>query len=77
MFKPHSGRAFVKRLDSAAGANVAKEELAVVASRRSVVTKPAGATTSSCSSAEPARLPKSLPDLTGAASIDLVNHSRF
>jgi chemotaxis protein CheD len=29
MFKPHSGRAFVKRLDSAAGANVAQEEIAV------------------------------------------------
>lgn len=30
MFKPHSGRAFVKRLDNAAGASVAREELAVV-----------------------------------------------
>lgn len=30
MFKPHSGRAFVRRLDNAAGASVAQEELAVV-----------------------------------------------
>lgn len=29
MFKPHSGRAVVKRLDSIAGASVAREELAV------------------------------------------------
>lgn len=35
MFKPHSGRAFVKRLDSVAGASVAQEEL-VVAGRRAV-----------------------------------------
>lgn len=40
MFKPHSGRAFVKRLDNAVNASIAKEELAVAASRRSVVTKP-------------------------------------
>jgi len=33
MFKPHSGRAFVKRLDSIAGATVAKEELSIVGSR--------------------------------------------
>jgi chemotaxis protein CheD len=33
MFKPHSGRAFVKRLDSDAGANVAKEELSIVRTR--------------------------------------------
>ena len=33
MFKPHSGRAFVKRLDSDAGANVAREELAIVRKR--------------------------------------------
>ena len=32
MFKPHSGRAFVKRLDSVAGANVAREELSIVRS---------------------------------------------
>lgn len=31
MFKPHSGRAFVKRLDNAAGASVAREELLIVA----------------------------------------------
>src|SRR5690242_14940168 len=30
MFKPHSGRAFVKRLDSDAGASVAREELSIV-----------------------------------------------
>lgn len=30
LFKPHSGRAFVKRLDNATGANVAKEELLIV-----------------------------------------------
>ena len=30
MFKPHSGRAFIKRLDNVAGANVAKEELLIV-----------------------------------------------
>lgn len=36
LFKPHSGRAFVKRLDSDAGANVAREELAI-ARRRVVV----------------------------------------
>lgn len=40
MFKPHSGRAFVKRLDNTANASIAKEELAVAASRRSVVAKP-------------------------------------
>jgi chemotaxis protein CheD len=30
MFKPHSGRAIVRRLDNAAGANIAREELAIV-----------------------------------------------
>lgn len=40
MFKPHSGRAFVKRLDNTANASIAKEELAVAASRRSIITKP-------------------------------------
>src|SRR5690606_13074819 len=30
MFKPYSGRAFIKRLDNVAGATVAQEELAVV-----------------------------------------------
>jgi chemotaxis protein CheD len=29
MFKPHSGRAFVKRLDNAVGASIVREELAV------------------------------------------------
>ena len=33
MFKPHSGRAFVKRLDSDAGASVAREELSIVRTR--------------------------------------------
>ena len=33
MFKPHSGRAFVKRLDSDAGASVAREELSIVRKR--------------------------------------------
>jgi chemotaxis protein CheD len=33
MFQPHSGRALVKRLDSAAGANVATEELAIAGRR--------------------------------------------
>jgi len=33
MFKPHSGRAFVKRLDAAAGASVAREELTIVSRR--------------------------------------------
>jgi len=40
LFKPHSGRAFVKRLDSDIGANVAREELAI-ARRRVVVPAPA------------------------------------
>lgn len=40
MFKPHSGRAFVKRLDNTANASIAREELAVAASRRNVVAKP-------------------------------------
>ena len=35
LFQPHSGRAFVKRLDSIAGASVAREELAIV--RRPIV----------------------------------------
>ena len=34
MFKPASGRAFVKRLDNAANASIAREELAVAATRR-------------------------------------------
>jgi chemotaxis protein CheD len=37
MFKPHSGRAFVKRLDSATGVNVVREELAIAGR---TVTKP-------------------------------------
>jgi chemotaxis protein CheD len=36
LFKPHSGRAFVKRLDSDVGATVAREEVAI-ATRRAVV----------------------------------------
>jgi chemotaxis protein CheD len=38
LFKPHSGRAFVKRLDSDVGANVAREEEAIA--RRRVVVPP-------------------------------------
>ncbi|MEQ1771214.1 MAG: hypothetical protein ABL879_15385 [Devosia sp.] len=34
IYKPHSGRVFVKRLDSAAGASVAQEELAIVTRRQ-------------------------------------------
>ena len=41
MFKPVTGRAFCKRLDNTANANIAREELAVAASRRIVVAKPA------------------------------------
>lgn len=40
LFKPHSGRAFVKRLDSDAGASVARDEIAL-ARRRIVVPAPA------------------------------------
>ena len=43
MFKPHSGKAFVKRLDSAAASTVAKEELSIVVKRvaaASVVRRP-------------------------------------
>jgi len=40
LFKPYSGRAFVKRLDSDMGANVAREELAL-ARRRIVLPVPA------------------------------------
>ena len=39
LFKPHSGRAFVKRLDSDVGANVARDE-AAFAKRRVVVAAP-------------------------------------
>jgi len=42
MFKPHSGRAFVKRLDSAAASSVAREELSIVGTRmaQAAVAKP-------------------------------------
>lgn len=40
MFKPHSGRAFIKRLDGAAGSTIAREELAI-AGRRAVAPPPA------------------------------------
>jgi len=41
MFKPASGRAFIKRLDNTANASIAKEELAVAATRRQAsVAKP-------------------------------------
>ncbi len=36
MFKPHSGRAFVKRLDSVAGASVANEEMSIVSKRAAI-----------------------------------------
>ena len=36
LFKPATGRAFVKRLDAAAGASVAREELAIAGSRMTV-----------------------------------------
>lgn len=39
LFKPHSGRAFVKRLDSDAGATIAREEIAL-AGRRAVAPPP-------------------------------------
>ena len=39
LFKPHSGRAFVKRLDSDVGANVARDE-AAFAKRRVVIPAP-------------------------------------
>jgi chemotaxis protein CheD len=39
LFKPHSGRAFVKRLDSDVGANVAREEMAL-ARRRIIIPTP-------------------------------------
>jgi chemotaxis protein CheD len=38
MFKPHSGRAFVKRLDNLAGQNIVREELAVA--KRPIVRPP-------------------------------------
>ncbi len=41
MFKPASGRAFVKRLDNTVNASIAREELAVAASRRVAAPKPA------------------------------------
>lgn len=41
MFKPATGRAFVKRLDNAANASIAREELAVAAKRRQgLITRP-------------------------------------
>lgn len=43
MFKPHSGRAFVKRLDSVAGDSVAREELSIVGSRMAAARRPAPA----------------------------------
>jgi chemotaxis protein CheD len=39
MFKPHSGRAFVKRLDSDLGSSIVREELAI-AGRRAVTEAP-------------------------------------
>ncbi|RYE07712.1 MAG: chemotaxis protein CheD [Hyphomicrobiales bacterium] len=43
MFKPYSGRAFVKRLDSVAASNVAREELSIVGSRRAPRPAPSAA----------------------------------
>jgi chemotaxis protein CheD len=41
MFKPATGRAFVKRLDNTANASIAREELAVAAKRRQgLITRP-------------------------------------
>jgi chemotaxis protein CheD len=40
MFKPHSGRAFVKRLDSAAASHVEKEELSIVTKRATAIVRP-------------------------------------
>ena len=40
LFKPHSGRAFVKRLDSDIGANVAREEEAIARKNSVVVAQP-------------------------------------
>jgi len=37
MFKPHSGRAFIKRLESSANASIAREEIAAARSRTVVV----------------------------------------
>jgi chemotaxis protein CheD len=37
MFKPHSGRAFIKRLDSVTASTVAHEELSIVGSRRAAM----------------------------------------
>jgi len=41
MFKPHSGRAFVKRLDNTANASIAREELAVAHRRVPAARAPA------------------------------------
>ena len=40
MFKPHSGRAFVRRLDSVAASSVAREELSIVGRRRAQAIAP-------------------------------------
>lgn len=40
MFQPHSGRAFVRRLDNAAGASVVREEMAFVARPREALARP-------------------------------------
>ncbi len=40
MFKPFSGRAFVKRLDSAAASTVEKEELSIVTRRVATLVRP-------------------------------------
>lgn len=40
MFKPHSGRAFVKRLDSTAANSIAREELSIVVRRATRIVRP-------------------------------------
>jgi chemotaxis protein CheD len=40
MFKPKSGRAFVKRLDAVAGASVAREEMSIVGRRTAARARP-------------------------------------
>jgi len=40
MFKPHSGRAFVKRLDSTAASHVEREELSIVTKRVAAIVRP-------------------------------------
>ncbi len=68
-----SGRAFIKRLDNTANASIAREELAVAASRRNVVTQ-AGCRRYRAVLSRSALARRPLPR-TRRASIDLINHS--